>query len=192
MSDKSSSVAAIGRRLGHELMEFGLIFAYLYVCFGAIILYKWAILRGQGAGFAPYGIAVIKALLLAKFILMGHMAKMGDRYDRRRFIYVIAHKSLLFLVMLFVLSVIEEVIVGVFHGRTIGASLTDVTDIAGGTLPQLVASCIIMLLILMPYLAFRELNEVLGEGRLRQILLDYRTGSRPGSKRGYQGGEPKS
>ena len=45
--------------------------------------------------------------------------------------------------MLFGLTVIEEAIVGVVHGRTIGASLADV---AGGTLPQIVASCVIMLL----------------------------------------------
>jgi len=38
-----------------------------------------------------------------------------------------------------------------------------------------------MLLILIPYLAFMELNQVLGEGRLSQILFEYRAGSRSGS-----------
>ena len=89
-------MAAVGRKLGHELREFALIFAYLYVCFGAIMLYKTAILRGQGIDYAPYGFAVIKALLLAKLYSMGHMARVGDRYERRRFIFVVAHKSLLF------------------------------------------------------------------------------------------------
>jgi hypothetical protein len=187
MSNKISPVAAVGRKLGHELREFALIFAYLYVCFGAIMLYKTAILRGQGIDYTPYGFAVVKALLLAKFILMGHMARVGDRYERRRFIFVVAHKSLLFLVMLFGLTVIEEAIVGVVHGRTIGASLADV---AGGTLPQIVASCVIMLLILIPFLIFRELNEVLGEGRLRQILLDYRIGSQSGSRHTHQASKP--
>lgn len=166
MGSKHSSTKAVGRKLGHEMLELGVIFAYLYVCLGAIILYKWTVLRGQGIDYAPYGIAAIKAFLLAKFILIGHAAKVGDRYERRRFIYVVAYKSFLFLLMLLVLSIIEEAIVAVIHGQTISAS---VVYVAGGTLPETLASCLIMLLVLIPYLAFRELNEVLGEGRLRQI-----------------------
>jgi hypothetical protein len=49
---------------------------------------------------------------------------------------------------------------------------------------------VIMLLILIPYLIFRELNEVLGEGRLRQILLDYRIGSQSGSRHTHQDSKP--
>jgi hypothetical protein len=49
-----------------------------------------------------------------------------------------------------------------------------------------------MLLVLIPYLAFRELNEVLGEGRLRQILLDHRTGSTHASRSKQQENKPAS
>jgi hypothetical protein len=188
MASNIPSAGTVGRRLGHEMQQFVLIFAYLYVCFGALIGYKMAILSAQGISYTPYGLAAIKALVLAKFILMGHAVRVGDRYKRRRFIYVVVHKSFQFLLMLLVLSVIEEAIVGFVHGRMIGASLTDV---AGGTIPQLLATCLIMLLILIPYLAFRELNVVLGEGRLRQILLDYRTGYQSGSRPGLQESEPK-
>jgi hypothetical protein len=187
MGGKHSSTKAVGRKLGHEMLELGLIFAYLYVCLGAIILYKWTILRGQGIDYAPYGLAAIKAFLLAKFILIGHAAKVGDRYRRRRFISVVAYKSLLFLLMLFVLSIIEEAIVAVIHGRPISAA---VIDVGGGTLPETLASCLIMLLILIPYVAFRELSEVLGEGRLRQILLDYRTGTLRDSRSKRHESEP--
>jgi hypothetical protein len=184
---KHSSTKAVARKLGHEMLELGLIFAYLYVCLGAIILYKLTILRGQGIDYEPYGLAAIKAFLLAKFILIGHAAKVGDRYGRRRFIYVVAYKSFLFLLILLALSIIEEAIVAVIHGRPISAS---VVDVAGGTLPETLAGCLIMLLILIPYLAFRELSEVLGEGRLRQILLDYRTGSTHGGRSKPHGSEP--
>jgi hypothetical protein len=189
MNSKSLSAATVGRRLGHELIQLGLIFAYLYICLGAIILYKTAILRGQGISYAPYGAAAVKALLLAKFMLMGHAARLGERYGRRRFIHVVANKALLFLILLLLLSVIEEIAVGVIDGRTITASLADV---AGDSLPQLLASCFIMLLVLIPYVAFRELGEVLGEGKLRQILLDYRTGSRSGSRQSHQAAKPNN
>ncbi len=180
MSSQTGSHMTVAKKLRHELQEYALISAYLFVCFGALILYKMAILRGQGISYALYGSALIKAVILAKFILIGHVLRIGDRYSERRFVQVIAYKSLFFLVMLLVLSVIEEAVVGVIHGRTIAASLAEV---AGGTLLQILASCLIMLLILVPYLTFRELNEVLGEGRLQQILFEYRTGPLPATHR---------
>ena len=140
---------------------------------------------GRESSYAPYGLAVIKAVILAKFILVGHALWVGDRYSERRFVYIIAYKSVLFLVMLLVLSVIEETVVGIIHGRAIDASLAEV---AGATLLQILASCLIMLLVLVPYLTFRELNEVLGEGRLRQLLFEKRAGPHSGGHRERQQG----
>jgi phosphatidylserine synthase len=169
----------VAGKLGQELKRYAVIAAYLYVCFGALILYKAAILRGQGISYTPYGLAVFKALVLAKFMLMGHAAKIGEHYARRRFVHVVAYKSLLFLALLFVLSIGEEVVVGLIHGRRLVDSLAVVT---GGSMLQTIASCIIMLLILIPYLGIRELNQVLGEGRLRQIIFEHRAGLRAGGR----------
>ncbi len=134
-----------------------------------------AILRGEGVGYLPYGAAAIKALILGKFILIGHAAGLGDRYRKRRPLHVIMHKSLLFVTMLLALSIVEEVVVGFIHGQTAAASLA---AFAGGTLLQVLAVCLVMLLILIPYIAFRELNEALGEGKLLKILLEPRAGKR--------------
>lgn len=98
---------------------------------------------------------------------------LGERYATRRLIYVIAVKAVLFLAFLFVLSFIENAIVGFIHGQSLSASFATF----GGTLPQLLATCLVMLLILIPYLAFQELNEALGEGGLRNLLLEPRAGN---------------
>jgi hypothetical protein len=60
------------QKLKHELREYALLSAYLYVCFGALILYKMAILGEVGVSYTLAGLAAIKALILAKFILLGH------------------------------------------------------------------------------------------------------------------------
>jgi hypothetical protein len=185
MVSQTGSRSTVTQKLGGELREFAFIAAYLYVCFGALILYKTAILHGEGISYTPYGIAVVKALLLGKFILVGQALRIGDRYKSRRVIHVIALKAVLFLLMLLVLSVIEEAIVGLIHGRTITASLGEV---AGDSLPQILATCFIMLLILIPYLSYRELGEVLGEGRLQQLLFESREGPISHSHDGRQQG----
>ena len=61
----------------HELKELVFISLYLYVTIGAVILMKTAVLRTEGIEFTPWGIAIVKAVLLAKFMLLGEAMKIG-------------------------------------------------------------------------------------------------------------------
>ena len=188
MDSTTPPAATAARKVVHELRQYAVISAYLYVCFGALLFYKTAILSGQGISYTPYGTAAIKALILGKFILLGEAVGIGDRFAERRIIHVIAYKALMFLIMLLVLSVIEEVVVGLIHGRSISSSIA---GFLGGSLLQVVAVSIIMLLILIPYLAFKELDDALGQDRLRQLLLQSRVGHRGGRHRDpEQAGSP--
>jgi hypothetical protein len=170
MASKVPVVRTFAQRLEHELREYTLTALYLFICFGALNLYREAILNAHDVSYLSYGWGAINALILAKFILIGQAVHLGERYATRRLIYAIAVKAGLFLVFLLVLSLIEHAIVGLFHGQTLSASFATF----GGTVPELLATCLVMLLILIPYLAFRELNEALGEGGLRKLLLEPR------------------
>lgn len=158
----------------HELKEYAFLSAYLYVCFGAIVLYKMAILNGQDVEFLAFGIPAIKALILAKFILLAHVILVGERSSNARLVTVIAIKALLYLILLLFMSLIEECVVGLYHGRSLITVLTGM----GRRLPEIMAMSAIMLLILIPYLASRELDVELGKGRLWSLLLEHR-GARP-------------
>ncbi|HTC10419.1 MAG TPA: hypothetical protein VK726_16770 [Acetobacteraceae bacterium] len=173
MGDGSKSGETLGRKARNELIHYALISLYLYICFGAMLFYRMAFLHAAGVSYAPYGVAAVKALILAKFLLLGQIARLGDHYIRRRVIYVILHKSLLFLLLLFVLSEIEDAVVGMLHGQAIR---TLVTELGGAALLQTLATTVIMLLILMPYIAFREIAASLGEDRLLQLLTARRDG----------------
>jgi hypothetical protein len=83
---------------------------------------------------------------------------------------------LLYLILLVVLSIVEEVVIGLIHGRTMAASLA---ELGGGKLPQILATSLIMLLVLIPYLASRELDVALGEGRLWEMLFKQSVEPRP-------------
>ena len=125
-----------------------------------------AVLQKYGIDFAPFGLAAIKALVLGKFIMLGRMTGIGDRYKDKPLIYPVLHQSLLFLVMLIVLSLAEETIKGWFHGQ----SVVDVSRDLGGWL-QIAATALLLWLVLVPYLGFIRLAETLGEARLQRIVL---------------------
>jgi hypothetical protein len=168
MESDGSSKVSIGARVTNELREFAVIAVYLYVCFTALAYLKAAILQAHGIPFAPFGFAAVKALICAKFVVVGRAFHIGERLTSKPLIWPTLHKSFAFLALLIVLNVLEEVVVGLIHHRTVTGSLT---EIGGGTLDKLIATSIIVLLILIPFFAFRALGEVVGERNLVRVLF---------------------
>jgi hypothetical protein len=127
-------------------------------------------LQAQGVAYTHLGLAIIKAALCAKFMLVGRVFYIGERYKNLPLIVPTLHKSFVFLLLLAVLTLIEEIVVGAIHGRTV---LDSISAIAGGTFHQFVAIILIIFLILMPYFAFRSLGQIVGDKilvRLRPIV----------------------
>jgi hypothetical protein len=161
----------LAQKAKREMIRYLTISAYLYVCFGALILYKRAILHAEGIPYAAFGLAAAKALILGKFMLLAETFKFGERAKAGRVAYQILIKSLMFAVLLIVLTFIEEVIVGLAHGRK---ALDVAVTFAGGTLPQVFAAALLMVLIMVPYFAFGEISASMGEGRLMRLLTEAR------------------
>jgi hypothetical protein len=66
------------------------------------------------------------------------------------------------------MTVIEEAVVGLFHHKSIATSLG---DLFGPRLEETLAGYLIMLLVLIPFFAFRVLSKTLGEGRLERMFF---------------------
>jgi hypothetical protein len=94
--------------------------------------------------------------------------KIGERYSTRPLIWPTLHKAFAFLVLLVVLTIIEEVVVGLFHHQTVAASLD---ELAGAKLYETLAGIVILFMVLIPYFAIRVLSETLGEGRLARMFF---------------------
>ncbi|HUC50920.1 MAG TPA: hypothetical protein VMA30_16190 [Xanthobacteraceae bacterium] len=170
--DKSNAAKPTAKeRVAAELREFAVVAAYLWICFTALAYLKFAILEAHGIAFAPFGFAAIKALICAKFVSIGHAFHLGERFKAQPLVYPVLHKSLVFLLLLIVLNVLEEIAVGYLHGRALADSLS---EIGGGTRDQLIATAIVMLLILIPFFVVRALGEVVGERTLARLFFEPR------------------
>ena len=77
MSEQTHREGSIGSKFVEEFKAMAALAAYLYVCFGAIILFKSAVLREAGIHYEIWGLALVKALILAKFMLIGRMLHVG-------------------------------------------------------------------------------------------------------------------
>ena len=168
MTTEPYAKALLRQRAGHELKELAIISAYLYVTIGAVTLMKSAVLHTEGIAFAPWGFAIVKAVVLGKFVLLGNLAHVGGRDISGPLIWPTLRRAFAFLVLLVILTIIEEVVVGLFHHQSIAASLG---ALFGARLQETFAGCLIMLLVLIPFFAFRVLSEALGEGRLERMFF---------------------
>ena len=167
--------ASLRERAVGEIREFTVIAVYLWVCFTSLAYLKFAILEAHGIAFAPFGFAAIKAVICAKFASLGHALHLGERFKSGPLIWPVLHKSMVFVILLAVLNVLEEITVGYLHGRSLAESLS---EIGGGTRDQMIATAIIMLLILIPFFMFRAIGEVVGENNLVRLFFEPRRASR--------------
>ena len=168
MINETTAKAPLHQRAIHEFKELVFISLYLYITLGAVILVKTAVLHAEGIEYAPWGIAIVKAVVLAKFMLLGDAMKIGVRFGTCPLIWPTLYKAFAFLLLLIIFTVIEEAVVGLFHHQSIAASLS---ELVGPRLEETLAGYLIMLLVLIPYFAFRVLGEALGEGRLTRMFF---------------------
>jgi hypothetical protein len=129
------------------------------------------VLEAHGLGYAPYGLAAAKTLVLAKFMLIAHKIGIGERRTSRPLLHRVLSKSAIFLVVLVALSGAEEAIVGWIHGRTLAQSIGRIAD---GRWLEIAATCLLLWLILLPYFGLRLFGEALGQGELRRLLFGKR------------------
>jgi hypothetical protein len=168
LTTETTAKSPLHQRALRELKELVFISLYLYIALGAVIMMKTAVLHDQGVQFTPWGIAIVKAVVLAKFMMLGEIMKIGGRGTTGPLIWPTLQKAFGLLAVLIIMTIIEEAVVGLFHHQPIAASLG---DLFGSRLEETLAGYLIMLLVLIPYCAFRVLSEALGDGRLERMFF---------------------
>jgi hypothetical protein len=158
----------LGQRVLSELEEFAILTAYLWLVFASVVFVRVAALHAYGIGAAFWGVAIVKALVLAKFLMIGDLMGVGERFHGRPLIYPVLWKACSFLGLLVALTIVEEVIVGLVHHRTADQAIG---DLVGPHLEQSVATILAVFLALVPLFAFRVLSERLGQGVLARMFF---------------------
>jgi len=154
-------------RLREELRKYLLVSGYLFVCFVVLLLYRSAVLRETGQHIAPVGTALVKALVLGKFLLIGEAAGIGTRVRSSTLLQRIGLRTLLLTGLLIVLTIVEEVVVGLVHHVPPAAALA---EFLGNALPEKLAGILVMVLVLLPLVAVTEMRRNMGPSAWSHLL----------------------
>jgi hypothetical protein len=166
--EHASTAHRLKRRLGDEMRAYALTSVYLFVWLLALHLYENALLHEEGLAAVPLGLAAGKALILGKFVLLGEAAGAGTRLAAPTLLHRIAWRSLSLLLLLAALTVLEEFVVGWAHGHSAAETLA---ELEARSVQEMLASCLLMLLVLVPFVTAKQVSLALGTGGLRRLLL---------------------
>ena len=119
-------------------------------------------------GLRFYGFALVNALILGKVMLVAEDLHFADWFKERPLIYPILCKAVAFSVLFLVFDVVEEVLVGIFKGKTIDESIP---SIGGGSLSGVFFVGIILAVALIPFFAFRAVGRAIGERELHALMF---------------------
>jgi hypothetical protein len=152
------------------------IFFYLWILLALFAIHKSIVLNEPNLLYHQ-GFAFINAWLLAKVMLTAEMFHVADNLKHKPLIYPIVLKSAVFSILLISFHVLEEVLVGMWRGKTFTESIPTV---GGGSLNGILSVGIIMFVVLMPFFALRELARDFGDDRLYELFFIRRTKYMPG------------
>jgi hypothetical protein len=167
-----STARSLKERAMEELRMYWVIAVYLAVMLAALTWYRRLVLAESGVSYFHYWVAVIEALIFAKVILIGQALGLGRRFEGSRLIMSVLFKSLIFSTFMALFTVIEHLIEGLVHREPWG-------QIAAGLVridkTEILARTVMMIVTLIPFFAFWEVDRIMGEHRLFQLFFRKRS-----------------
>jgi hypothetical protein len=167
-ADGKKASASRKQRIVQELIKYWVNVLYLSVFFGAFAWYRRFILAEYQIGYYHYGAAIIEALILAKVILLGDALGLSEGLERKPLIYATLYKAIVFTGFVGLFAVLEHILDGLLHGEGVAGGLATLWSKG---IYELLARCLVTFLAFIPFFAFRELEAVLGEGKLHNLFF---------------------
>jgi hypothetical protein len=159
---------SLRNRIKDEFVQATLLALYFAAWFCAIAFFTFAVLREEAIPIAPFGLAIIKAGLCAKFMMIGKAMFPLHVDANRGLVKSLFWHSIVYLGIVIALSFAESGIDGLLHGKSF---MESVASFGHGDPIYIAAISMMYWLIIWPYLIVLGLNQSLGINAVRTILF---------------------
>jgi hypothetical protein len=156
------------KKIFHEVVEYWINVIYLTLVFAAFTQYRRLILAVHDITYANYGFAVIKALILAKVIMIGAVFRLGRGLENKPLIYPTLYKTVVFTLFVAVFTVCEHLLKGLCTGTGLMGGFAEFL-VKGPH--ELLANSIVVFVAFLPFFGVKELGRVLGEDKIRTLFF---------------------
>ena len=177
------------RKLFLEMTAYWINVVYLTLLFAVFTSYRRLILAHYNIGYSNWGISFLKALVLAKVIMIGGLVHLGRRLEHKPLILPTLFQSALFTCWVTLFALVESTVRGVLHGKGAAGALE---HLLGEGTHEFYAKCLVVFVAFIPFFAFKELGRVLGKGIIWELFFRQGPGAaaKPGELDHLQGVQP--
>lgn len=160
------------QKLVHEFVSYWFAVLYMAIFFAVFTNYRRLILAHYQIVYTEYGISVIKALVLAKVVLIAEAMRLGRGFEKQPLIIPTLYKTVVFTVCVAAFDILETVVRALIGGMgTAGA----IDKVWGRFNYEWLASATVVFFAFIPFFAFRELKLIFGEGTIFRLFFQPRT-----------------
>jgi hypothetical protein len=153
----------------HELRQYLVVAAYLWLLLFVIALVQDDVLKGAHMQLIRQGFVLVNALVLGKVMLIAVDLQLGAKVKSQPLIWPILFDALILSILFIVVKVLEEGIKGMIDGKRFMDSLP---LIGGGGVEGVLAAALIGFVATIPFFAVVHLERALGPGKLQSLLFD--------------------
>ena len=156
------------RKLFLEMTAYWINVAYLTILFAVFTSYRRLILAHYDITYSNWGISFIKAMVLAKVVMVGGLFHFGRTLEKKPLILPTIFKSFLFTLWVALFAVVESVLRGLLHGKALTGALDHLLSEGAH---EFYAKCLVVFVAFIPFFAFKELGRVLGKGKIWELFF---------------------
>lgn len=168
------------QRLLHEFINYWLAVLYMAVFFSVFSNYQRLILAHHGISYTEYGISVIKALVLAKVVLVAETLRLGRGFEDKPLAVPTLYKTFLFTLCVGVFGIAEVLVRSLLNGL---GPMGAVDEVMSGFNYEWLARAMVVFFAFIPFFMVRELGGVLGEGTVAKLFFQQRSAVKVGHER---------
>lgn len=167
-------------RLGHELATFAVVALYLWFILLMLHLHEQVVLDRAGVTGEEPSQLWVHALILGKVVLVAEIIRIGARLPWPNALLSIVFKSILFALVIFGFHLVEDVVVALWNGQSVLYGFSEVNNFRKDAI-----EIAIMVIALLPYHLYKEVQKQFGHVNLLRLLL--RPGTELGGRRRTEG-----
>ena len=168
MNSTDKSKVGWKNKLLHEMVEYWINVIYLALVFASFTVYRRLILAAHDITYTDYGFAVIKALVLAKVIMIGAVLRLGRGLEDKPLIVPTLYKTAVFTLFLGIFTVLENVITALWKGTGLSG---DIANFLGKGPSEFLANALVVFIAFIPFFGVKELGRVIGQDKIRALFF---------------------
>jgi hypothetical protein len=160
------------QRFLKEFSEYWWNFVYMALIFSAIIFYRRLVLAHYQIYLDDYFIGVVKALVIAKVVMLGSFLRVSRRFEHKPLIVPVIYKAILFTLWVMIFDVVEVFIRILIKNHALKEAFS---ELLGHVNNLWLGGAMLIFFIFIPFFAFKELVRVLGVDKVKGLFLHKHT-----------------